>query len=164
MEQVSKLIKSFDKNVNSLIIDVRDNSGGYLSSAYETADLFIPKGKVIYQLKDGKGEISKYKAKSGVTRDFKKIAVLVNSGSASASEILAIALKETVGAKIVGTTSYGKGTVQETKRLSSGAMVKYTMAYWLSPNGNSINKVGIKPDVEETNASNQLEKALKVVK
>ena len=89
---------------------------------------------------------------------------MVNSGSASASEILAIALKETVGAKIVGTTSYGKGTVQETKRLSSGAMVKYTMAYWLSPNGNSINKVGIKPDVEETNASNQLEKALKVVK
>ncbi len=138
MEQVSKLIKSFDKNVNSLIIDVRDNSGGYLSSAYETADLFIPKGNVIYQLKDGKGEISKYKAKSGVIRDFKKIAVLVNSGSASASEILAIALKETVGAKIVGTTSYGKGTVQETKRLSSGAMVKYTMAYWLSPKGNSL--------------------------
>ena len=163
-EQVSNIIKSFDKNIKSLVIDVRDNSGGYLSSAYETADLFIPRGKTIYQLKDNKNDIEKFYAKSGVIREFKNIAVLINSASASASEILALALKENVGAKIVGIKSYGKGTVQETRRLSSGAMVKYTMAYWLSPDGNSINKVGIKPDIEEANIDNQIERAIKAVK
>ena len=75
-----------------------------------------------------------------------------------------MALKESAGAKIVGVKSYGKGTVQETSKLKSGSMVKYTTAYWLSPNGNSINKIGITPDYIEEENENQLQKALEIAK
>ena len=163
-DQIIKELDSFDKKVTSLIIDVRDNTGGYLSAAEDVADLFIERGKTIYQLKDRSGNISNYKAQSGVHRKFNKIAVLINGSSASASEILALALKESAGAKIVGTTSFGKGTVQDTKELSSGAMVKVTTSYWLSPKGNSINNVGIMPDKEVKDESKQLDEAKKVVK
>ena len=164
LDQVTKAINSFDDKVKSLVIDVRDNTGGYLNAAYSTADLFIEKGKNIYQLKDRNGKISSFKAESGVLRKFNKIAVLINEGSASASEVLALALKESAGAKIVGTKSFGKGTVQDTDTLSSGAMIKYTTSYWLSPNGNSINEVGITPDVEVKDVTKQIEEAVKVVK
>ena len=163
-EQIEKCINSFGKNVTSVVIDVRDNTGGYLKAAYDTADLFVAKGKVIYQLKDRNGVISKFEAENGVLRKFNKIAVLVNEGSASASEVLALALKESASAKVVGTKSFGKGTVQDTDTLSSGAMVKYTTSYWLSPNGNSINEVGIQPDKVVEDKDKQLEEAIKVVK
>ena len=162
--QVKKAIDSFEKDVKSVVIDLRNNTGGYLYSAYTIADLFLEKGKVIYQLKDRNGIIEKYKAENGVERKFNKIAVITNGGSASASEILALALKESANAKIVGTKSYGKGTVQDTKNLESGAMVKYTTAYWLSPNGNSINKTGIKPDIEVKDEEKQISEAIKAVK
>ena len=164
VDQVKKAIDSFDKKVKSLVIDVRDNTGGYLTSANDISELFIEKGKNIYQIKNRKGIITSYKAKEDVYRKFDKIAVLVNGNSASASEILALALKESANAKIVGTKSFGKGTVQETEILSSGAMVKYTTSYWLSPNGNSINEVGITPDIVEENVDNQLNKANEAVK
>ena len=90
--------------------------------------------------------------------------VLINGSSASASEILALALKESANATIVGTKSYGKGTVQETNNLSTGSMVKFTKAYWLSPNGNSINKEGIIPDIEVKEDDKQLEEAIKTAK
>ena len=163
-EQMIKAINSFDKDIKSLVIDVRDNTGGYLTSAYETADLLVEKGKVIYQLKDRDSKITKYEAETGVLRKFDKIVVLINEYSASASEILALALKESAGAKLVGVKSFGKGTVQETSSLSSGAMVKYTTSYWLSPNGNSINKEGIKPDVEVKDENKQIDEAVKVAK
>ena len=162
--QMIKAINSFDKNVKSLVIDVRDNTGGYLASAYEISDLLVEKGKVIYQLKDRNNKITKYEAESGVLRQFNKIAVIVNESSASASEILALALKESANATIVGVKSFGKGTVQETNTLSSGAMVKYTTSYWLSPNGNSINNEGIKPDIEVKEESKQIDEAIKAVK
>lgn len=163
-QQVKDKLDSFDKKVNTLIVDVRDDSGGYLTTAYEIADLFIEKGKAIYQLKDKESNISKYYAKSGVYKKFNKIVVLIDGGSASASEILALALKESAGATIVGNTSYGKGTVQETEYLSSGAMVKYTTAYWLGPNGTSINETGINPDVFVTDNAQQLQKAIELCK
>lgn len=162
--QLKKHIDGFDGDVSSIIIDVRDNTGGVLKTAYEISDLFIEKGKNIYCLKDKEGNITEFKATSGVYRKFNKIVVLINEGSASASEVLALALKESANAKIVGTKSFGKGTVQETKSLSSGAMVKITTAYWLSPNGNSINETGIEPDVKETDVNKQIDAALKVVK
>ncbi len=87
---------------------------------------------------------------------------MINGNSASASEILTLALKENLDAKVVGTKSFGKGTVQETRQLSSGAMVKYTVSYWLSPKGNSINKIGIKPDYEVKEEDKQLDMALTV--
>ena len=163
-DQVKKAIDSFGENITSLVIDVRDNTGGYLNSAYETADLFIIEGETIYQLKDKNEIITKYEALEGIYRHFDKIAVIVNNSSASASEILAIALKEKANAIIVGTKSYGKGTVQETKTLSSGSMVKYTTAYWLSPNGNSINEVGIEPDIVVEDVDEQYNKAIEAVK
>lgn len=163
-DQVRDAVNGFSDKVTSVIIDLRDNTGGYLSSAYNTADLFIEKGKVVYQLKDKNNNISKYEAKTGVLRRFDKIVVLINENSASASEILAIALKESANATIVGETSYGKGTVQETEQLSSGSMVKYTSSYWLSPNGNSINKLGIKPDVEVKDSNKQLDKAKETIR
>lgn len=163
-DQVKIIINKFDKKVTSLVIDVRDNSGGYLTTARDVSDLFVEKGKVIYQLKDRSSKITKYTAKDDIERKFNKIAVLINNGSASASEILALALKESAGATIVGVKSFGKGTVQETETLNSGAMVKYTTAYWLSPSGKSINEVGIIPDIEEKVFEEQLNKAIKAVK
>ena len=163
-EQVVKVLDSFDKNVNSVIIDLRDNTGGYLNAAYDVSELFLKKGKVVYQLKNREDKITKYEAKTSEYRKFNKLTVIINGSTASASEILALALKESAGAKIVGVKSYGKGTVQETSKLKSGSMVKYTTAYWLSPNGNSINKIGITPDYIEEENENQLQKALEIAK
>lgn len=163
-KQVKDKINGFSKNIDSIVIDVRNNTGGYLSAAYEIADYFVAKGKPIYQLKDKEGKVTTYKAKSGVLRDFKGISVLINEYSASASEVLTLALKESANATTIGIKSYGKGTVQETDTLSSGAMVKYTTAYWLSPNGNSINTIGISPDIEEKNSDKQLDAAIKMYK
>lgn len=164
VDQIKTKLDSFSKNVNSLVIDLRDNTGGYLTAAHDISELFLEKGSVIYQIKDKDGNITKYKASNGVYKHFNKITVLINENSASASEILTLALKENLGASVVGTKSFGKGTVQETKMLNSGAMVKYTTSYWLSPKGNSINKIGIVPDYEETDPNNQLEKAITVTK
>ena len=170
--QFKEALEALDKNnINGLVIDVRNNGGGYLNSAAEIAELFIEKGKNIYGLENKKGKTF-YEDNTKTQRNY-KIAVLINSSSASASEILASALKESYGATIIGTTSYGKGTVQETSKLSSGGMVKYTTAYWLTPNGNSVNNVGIKPDIEiildktdeyQYETDNQLQGALNAVK
>ena len=162
--QLTNILDSFDKNVTSLIIDLRNNTGGYLDTAYTVSDLFLEKGKIVYELKDRNGKITEYKAKEGVYRKFDKIVVLINENSASASEILTLALKESAGATVVGQTSFGKGTVQETGTLNSGSMIKYTISYWLSPKGNSINKVGIEPDIKVVEAEKQLDEAIKAAK
>lgn len=163
-EQVKKELDNFDKNISYLIIDLRNNTGGYLNAAYDVSELFLKKGKVIYQLKDRNNKITKFTAKSGEYRYFNNIVVIINDSTASASEILALALKESANAKIVGTKSYGKGTVQETSKLKSGSMVKYTTAYWLSPKGNSINKTGITPDYKIDGEEEQLKKAIEIAK
>lgn len=163
-KQVKDKINNFSNKIDSVIVDVRNNTGGYLSAAYEIADYFVAKGKPIYQLKDKNGKVTTYKAKNGVLKEFKGISVLINNYSASASEVLTLALKESANATTIGVKSYGKGTVQETDNLSSGAMVKYTTAYWLSPNGNTINTIGITPDIEEKSEEKQLDIAIKMYK
>lgn len=163
-KQVKNKINDFGSNIDSIVVDVRNNTGGYLSSAYEIADYFIAKGKPIYQLKNKNNKIAKYNAKSGILKPFKGVSVLINGFSASASEVLTLALKESANATIIGVKSYGKGTVQEKDILSSGAMVKYTTAYWLSPKGNSINGVGIKPDIEVKDSDEQLNYAINLFK
>ena len=163
-KQVKNKINDFGSNIDSIVVDVRNNTGGYLSSAYEIADYFIAKGKPIYQLKNNNNKITKYNAKSGILKPFKGVSVLINGFSASASEVLTLALKESANATIIGVKSYGKGTVQEKDILSSGAMVKYTTAYWLSPKGNSINGVGIKPDIEVKDSDEQLNYAINLFK
>jgi len=138
-----KLNELEDSGIDGLVIDVRDNSGGYLTSVTDICSLFLEKGKVIYQLEDHSGiEIKKDKTKEN--RDY-DIAVVINGGAASASEILASVIKESYGGYIVGTTSFGKGTVQQTKKLLDGSMIKYTTQKWLTPNGDSIDGIGVVP-------------------
>lgn len=133
------------KDIDSLIVDVRGNTGGYLNSASNIASIFLEKGKVIYSL-DSKGDKVVHKDKTKQKLDYEVI-VLVNQVSASASEVLASALKDSYGAKIVGMKTFGKGSVQTTKKYGD-AMIKYTSAKWLRPNGECVDKVGIKPDYE----------------
>lgn len=168
----NKLDELEKSNIDDLIIDVRDNSGGYLSSVTDICNLFLDKGKVIYQLEDSKGKVKK----KDTTKEKRKydIVVLINGGSASASEILASAIKESYGGDIVGTNSYGKGTVQQTKKLLDGSMIKYTTQKWLTPDCNSINGVGVTPtkvvELNEeyfnnptTENDNQLQEAIKLI-
>ena len=131
------------KGANKYILDLRYNTGGYLHSVTSMINMFLPKGKTIYQIADKKNT-KKYTATTDESRNY-PIAVLVNNSSASASEILAISLKESYGAYVVGTNTYGKGTVQTTKELKSGGMIKYTIQKWLSPKGNWINEKGVTP-------------------
>lgn len=146
-EQVKEAVIELEsKNINSLIIDVRDNVGGYLVAASDVASLFLEKGKTIYSLQANDNQ-EIYKDKTEEKRDY-KIAVLINKNSASASEILAAALKESYGATLIGNTSYGKGRVQQTKTLNNGKMVKYTTAKWLTPTNNCVDGIGLIPDYE----------------
>ena len=174
-DQFKDKLEELEKDdIDGLIIDVRDNSGGYLTTVTDICNLFLEKGKVIYQLNDS--ETSKKKMTKDTTKEKREydIVVLVNGGSASASEVLASAIKESYGGIIVGTTSYGKGTVQQTKKLLDGSMIKYTTQKWFTPNGNSINDVGIVPDyVVELNdeyysnpsndSDNQLQEAINLL-
>lgn len=139
-----ELLKLESDGITALIIDVRSNSGGYLSTANEISSLFLEKGKNIYQL-DTKGQIEVIKDTTKAKREY-PVAVLINQYSASASEILASAIKESYDKGfVVGVNSYGKGTVQKATTLKSGATVKYTIQKWLTPNGNWINEVGVEP-------------------
>ena len=141
-----ELSKLESQNIESLIIDVRNNTGGYLKSATDIANLFLEKGKIIYSL-EGKDSKEEYKDDTKEFRNY-PIAVLINESSASASEILAAALKESYDAILVGKKSYGKGKVQQTASLKNGSMYKYTSAKWLTPKGECVDKKGLIPDYE----------------
>ena len=169
-EQVKQTLNKIEKdNISGLIIDLRGNGGGYLNAATDTASLFLEKGKVIYSL-ENKNSLDTTKDETDEKRSY-PIVVLVNEGTASASEILAGALKDSYGATIVGKKSYGKGKVQQVKNLKDGSTVKYTTARWLRPNGECVDGVGIIPDyeieieiVDETTVvDTQLKKAIEVL-
>lgn len=143
---VDALEKLEKDNIDGLVIDLRDNTGGYLAAATKMAKLFLENGKVIYSLNEKNGStVSKDNTDEARTYP---VYVLVNGNTASASEILAAALRDSYGAKLVGSTTYGKGKVQKTSTLSDGTMYKYTSAKWLTPNGLCIDEVGLKPDIE----------------
>lgn len=167
-EQVNEALKELEQSgMTSLIIDLRNNTGGYLSAAKDVASLFLERGKKIYSL-EGKDGVEEFKDTTDEKRNY-KITVLFNESSASASEVLIAALQESYGAKTVGTVSYGKGKVQQTHTLEDGSMVKYTSARWLTPNGNCIDGTGIIPEYiinEDINTviDEQLNKALEVAK
>lgn len=139
------LLKLEKDKIDSLIIDLRDNTGGYLNVAEDISSLFLEKGKLIYSL-ESKDDTKHYKDKDSNSRSY-EIVVLVNSNTASAAEILAAALHDSYGAKIVGNTTLGKGKVQ-TMKYYEDTMVKYTSAKWLRPNGECIDQIGIVPDYE----------------
>ena len=157
--------------IDSLIIDLRDNTGGYLNTAESIADLFISKNKVLYSL-EYKDSEKTVKAKSDESRNY-EIVVLVNEYTASASEVLALDLKESYGATLIGQKTFGKGKVQVTSTLSDDTMIKYTTAKWYSPNHNNIDEIGITPGISvkeskdfiinKTGKDLQLEKALEFI-
>lgn len=157
-----------------LIIDLRNNPGGYLSSAVDITSWFLPEGKVIVS-ENGKDdrEDQVFKSKGHFLSGTYKVAILVNEGSASASEIMAGALQEHGVAKLVGTQTFGKGSVQELIPMDDGTALKLTIAEWLTPNGTSISKEGLTPDyvVEldvdkylKDKTDTQLEKAIEILK
>ena len=167
-----KLKELEEKKIDGLVIDVRNNNGGYLTSVTDIASYLLPKGKAIYQVQSTKKKTIT-KDKTNEAREY-PIAIITNGGSASASEILAAAIKESYDGYVVGTKTYGKGTVQQVKQLKDGSMVKYTIENWLTPDGNWINEKGVVPTDEvelseeyykEPTAANdnQLQKALELV-
>ena len=163
-----------DKGMERLVIDLRDNPGGLLTSVCDILREILSEGLIVYtEDKYGNREEENCDGKHQLDMS---LAVLVNENSASASEIFAGAVQDHEVGTIVGTTTYGKGVVQELRQLSDGSAVKLTVSNYYTPNGNSINKVGIKPDVEVKLASellnkdeitheedNQLQKALDVI-
>ena len=153
---INKLLK---ENIDGLIIDVRGNVGGYLTSVDEISKRILKKGDIIYQLeKNGKTEVFKDDTKESLNIP---IAILVNSSSASASEILASVIKESYNGYVVGTNTYGKGTVQQTLTLNDGSILKYTAQKWLTPNGNWINGVGVEPTNYVELSSNYIENPIR---
>lgn len=135
-----------DKGMKKLVVDLRDNPGGLLTAVCDVLRQILPKGLIVYtEDKNGKKEEEKCDGKRELTMP---LAVLVNGGSASASEIFAGAVKDYGIGTIVGTTTYGKGVVQTIQPLSDGSAVKITIAKYFTPKGNDINKKGIAPDVE----------------
>jgi carboxyl-terminal processing protease len=150
--------KEFDKNLtslekqgmNGLIIDVRGNPGGILPVVLDILDELVPHHRVVLMTEDRNGNKTKFTSKLDQPKPY-PIAVLIDGGSASASEILAAGLKESAGATLIGETSYGKGTVQTTQDFKDGSNIKMTIAKWLTPKGHWVDQhggsKGIKPDV-----------------
>ena len=150
-DELEKAVKDLtEKGAKSFVFDVRYNPGGLLDQAYKVANMFLKDGEPIVQVEDRFGEKTIYKASSSIG-EFKitqPYVLLVNEGSASASEILAAAVKEGAGAQIVGTKTYGKGTVQSVVDITDNSELKYTNAKWLTPEGNWIHKEGVTPTKE----------------
>ena len=166
-DNFEKALKEMSKtnDIKGLIIDVRNNPGGLLTTAGEIIDSLLPNGVITYTV-DKKGE------KDYMYSDSKAlnlpIVVITNENSASASEIMAAAIQDSANGCTVGTTTYGKGLVQKFKSLGDGTYIKLTIAEYFSPNGNKINEIGVIPNHEvldntETEADEQLEKALEVI-
>lgn len=144
-KQFKEKLKELEKkDIDGLIIDVRDNNGGYLNVVTNITSSLLKKGDIIYKLEKSNKKVETKKDTTKEKRTY-PIAILVNAGSASASEILASAIKESYKGFVVGTNTYGKGTVQQTMNLEDGSMIKYTIENWLTPNGNWINEVGVTP-------------------
>ncbi len=142
-----KALKDFEKaGIDGLIIDVRGNPGGYLNKVEEIGHLLIPGGKPIVQIQNRNGQRERHLSTLEQEKPY-PIITLINKGSASASEILAAALKEAGGYDVVGETTFGKGTVQQTIDLGDGSEIKLTLYKWLTSDGNSINEVGVDPTV-----------------
>ena len=160
------------KNVNGVVVDLRNNPGGYLNAAVDVSCLWLKKDQLVLEEKRGGIVMKDYNCQQTGILNGIKTSVLINEGSASASEITAGALKDNGAATIVGQKSYGKGSVQEMSNMPGGDILKVTVARWFTPSGKNIDKEGISPDqkvdLTEENAKNnqdpQLDKAILMVK
>lgn len=158
-----------ESNSNKLVLDLRGNPGGYLESAVDMASWFLPAGKVVAREHFGDGKEDLYRSKGYNVFSNLKMVILMNGGTASAAEILAGALQEHGVAKLIGEKSFGKGSVQQLFDVTDKSSLKLTIAKWLTPNGKSISKEGLVPDVEvkiaETDKTDvQMEKAVEILK
>lgn len=135
------------QEIEGLVIDVRGNPGGLLTSIQDILKNFVTKDQPYMQIENGDGEKERYLSNLEKAKEY-PITVLIDEGSASASEILAVSLKEAANAEVVGQTSYGKGTVQQTIPMGDGSTIKLTLFKWLSPEGNWIHEKGVKPTIE----------------
>lgn len=150
-KEVEKAVTDLrEKGVKKFIFDVRYNPGGLLDQAIMIANMFVEEGKTILNVENRDGQIKSYKASKdyGTFKITEPYVLLVNEGSASASEILAAALKESADAQLIGKKTYGKGTVQSVIEVGENAELKYTIAKWLTPNKTWIHKTGIEPTEE----------------
>lgn len=165
-------IKAAFGGAEGMVLDLRGNPGGFLEIATHLAGWFLERNSTVVVEEFGSGRRDILRANGNALFEELPLVVLVDKGSASASEILAGALRDVRGVKLVGEKTFGKGTVQELKELSDGSVVKITIAHWLLPNGDLIEKNGIEPDVlvelteedREEERDPQLEKALEIVK
>lgn len=175
----SDFVKEFyslkNKGANRFILDLRNNPGGYLEVAIELSELFLPRGKIILKEKErSMREKSVFSSGPGVLAK-EKVIILINKGSASASEIFASALRDNLGIKLIGEKSFGKGSVQKIFNVSSNSgeknILKLTIAYWLTPKGVKLEGNGLVPDVEvkdtlleSTTTDAILDKAIELIK
>ncbi|POD82671.1 C-terminal processing peptidase [Lactiplantibacillus plantarum subsp. plantarum] len=145
-------LKALDKKgAKKLVIDMRGNPGGLMTAALKMASIFLKNGKTIMQVQARDGSTEKYTASKkydGGFKETKPTTVLIDGGSASAAEIFSAALHQSAGVKLVGSQSYGKGTVQTVTTFNDKTEMKITVAKWLTPNGTWINKKGLTPDVK----------------
>ena len=174
-EQIRKQIKKLENNnkVNAFILDLRNNPGGLLSQAIRISDFFLENGEIVSTKSRKKSENRKWFAKKGDIIDGKTLLVLINYGSASASEIVAGALKDHKRAIILGESSFGKGSVQSIIPLKNKGAIRLTVAKYYLPSGKSISEVGVRPDIEineegddfriKTKTDNQLNYAIKLL-
>ena len=174
-EQIKKKIEELkkNKNLNAFILDLRNNPGGLLSQAIKISDFFLENGEIVSTKSRKKSENRKWFARKGDITDGKTLLVLINYGSASASEIVAGALKDHKRAIILGETSYGKGSVQSIIPLKNKGAIRLTVAKYYLPSGKSISEVGVRPDIEvneegddfriKTETDNQLNYAIKLL-
>ena len=174
-KQIKKEIENFEKNknVNSYILDLRNNPGGLLSQAIKISDFFLDNGEIVSTKSRKKSENRKWFAKQGDLTNGKTLLVLINYGSASASEIVAGALKDHKRAILIGESSYGKGSVQSIIPLKNNGAIRLTVAKYYLPSGKSISEVGVSPDIEvneetddfriKTDTDNQLNYAIKLL-
>lgn len=152
------------QNPDALIFDLRNNPGGFLDQSVMVADLFLPEGVVLFQ-RDSQGGEREFTSDNGDSAEAIPLVVLVNAGSASASEIVAGAIQDRGRGVLIGETTFGKGSVQLLHELSDGSELRVTIARWFTPNDNTINGVGITPDIEilpdfESDQDVQLQRAV----
>ena len=174
-EQIKKNIEKLEKNknINSYILDLRNNPGGLLTQAIRISDFFLESGEIVSTKSRKKSENRKWFAKKGDILNGKTLIVLINYGSASASEIVAGALKDHKRAIVLGENSYGKGSVQSIIPLKNDGAIRLTVAKYYLPSGKSISEVGVSPDIEvseqdeefriKTDTDNQLNYAIKLL-
>ena len=173
--QVKKKIREFDedKKINGYILDLRNNPGGLLSQAIKISDFFLSDGEIVSTKSRKENENRKWFANTGDILNGKTLVVLINNGSASASEILAGALKDHKRAILIGETTYGKGSVQSIIPLKNNGAIRLTISKYYLPSGVSISEVGVDPDIEisedsdefriNTESDNQLDFAVKLL-